>query len=344
MLTKTNIIILLICLFLFLYICYRFLVLPQHKVQESFEGPAGAKDEVDYIKTRNRPSNKELSIRNMSSKMTKYPIKDYCIKSSLNSALSGDYISTNMVKEVLSRGCRFLDFEVFYIKENEVFSPRVSYSTDYKFVSIDATNSVPLVEILSSISSNAFSQVAPNNRDPLFVHLRIKSNDTNVYEAVAKNIKDGLGSRKHEGKITEMTSLESIMGKIIVVMDKNIRRDYKDYSKSLHEQINLESGSEALNTLSLSRVIEQPGRVIQTDDNNYSTDLDRLQMVTPNLEKYNVNMVDVIDNFGIQIFPAKFYSQDDELDNYEDIFNQNSHGIVPMGSMLYYLQKRKTEV
>ena len=61
-------------------------------------------------------------------------------------------VSTDMVKEVLSRGCRFLDFEVFYIKEDEVFSPRVAMSTDYKFLTIDTENSVPLVNILNAIS------------------------------------------------------------------------------------------------------------------------------------------------------------------------------------------------
>ena len=85
-------------------------------------------------------------------------------------------------------------------------------------------------------------------------------------------------------------------------------------------------------------------KLIAIDDNNLTTDLEKIQMVMPNQEKYNTNIIDIIHNFGVQIFPAKFYAADDELEDYEDIFNQNSHGIVPMGSMLYYLQKRKTEV
>ena len=53
-------------------------------------------------------------------------IRNFCIKSSCNSAYTGKYMNLNMIKYVLSRGCRFLDFEV-YIKDN---IPIVAYSTN----------------------------------------------------------------------------------------------------------------------------------------------------------------------------------------------------------------------
>ena len=325
------------------YRFYKYNKLTSIKGIENFENLEAAESETENIQLRAKAIKDQQRIRNLPVKTTKYPIKDYCYKASLNSAVSGKYVGTDMVKEVLSRGCRFLDFEVFYIKENEVFSPRVAMTKDYKFISIDTENSVPLVDIFNSISTNAFSQISPNNKDPIFIHLRIKSNDTKVYDAVGKNIKTAFTTRKQEGLITEQTKLDEIMGKVIIVMDKTIRRDYKDYSNLLHSQVNLESGSESLNQFSMSTIMNTSERLVAIDDNNLTTDLEKLQMVMPNAENYNTSLLEVIYNFGIQIYPAKFYAPDAELEDYEDIFNQNSHGIVPMGSMMYYLQKRQTE-
>ena len=40
------------------------------------------------------------------------PLKDYVYKASYNSAVSGDFVSNDMISLVLSRGCRFIDFEI----------------------------------------------------------------------------------------------------------------------------------------------------------------------------------------------------------------------------------------
>ena len=332
-----------IIIILIIVIVYRFYKYNKMTYIETFENIEAAENEVVNIQLRDKQLKQQQRIRNLPAKTTKYPIKDFCIKSSLNSAVSGNYVSTDMVKEVLSRGCRFLDFEVFYIKEDEVFSPRVAMSTDYKFLTIDTENSVPLVHILNAISTNAFSQISPNNKDPIFIHLRIKSNDDNIYDAVAKNINTALTTRRYEGKLTEQTKLEEIMGKIIIVMDKTIRRDYKDYSPSLHNMVNIESGSESLNSFKINSIMNTQERLIAIDDNNLTTDLEKLQMVIPNPEKYNTSLTEITHNFGIQILPAKYYASDVELEEYEEMFNQNSHGIVPMGSIIFYLQKKEID-
>ena len=43
------------------------------------------------------------------------PLMDFCIKGSYNSAFTGKFINVDMLIYQLSRGCRFFDFEVFYI-------------------------------------------------------------------------------------------------------------------------------------------------------------------------------------------------------------------------------------
>jgi len=54
-------------------------------------------------------------ISDLSKKSQTMELNQYIIKGSSNSAYSGNYISDEMVKYVLSRGCRFLDFEVYYL-------------------------------------------------------------------------------------------------------------------------------------------------------------------------------------------------------------------------------------
>ena len=60
------------------------------------------------------------------SEYTKRPLKDYVIKSSYNSAITGKYANIDMVKYLLHRGVRFLDFEIMLIDN----APMITYSYD----------------------------------------------------------------------------------------------------------------------------------------------------------------------------------------------------------------------
>ena len=138
------------------------------------EGFTGQDSEISQIE-----NNKDMAhiggIQTLDTKYSELPIKEYCIKASYNSAVSGNYVSKNMLKHVLSRGCRFLDLEIFYIEHKNSFMPVVAKSSDPKFISFDTNNHITLEEAFTSIISNAFSGNSPNKGDPLFLHLRIKT-------------------------------------------------------------------------------------------------------------------------------------------------------------------------
>jgi hypothetical protein len=98
-----------------------------------------------------------------------------------------------MVSYVLSRGCRFLDFEVYY--DNTGTYPCVGYSSDPMAVSptISNTNSVLLVDLLKSTLSSAFisnygsNYFTSNANDPLFINLRMKTGSqspSNLYSSI----------------------------------------------------------------------------------------------------------------------------------------------------------------
>ena len=88
-------------------------------------------------------SNKgQVSISNSNESYLLQPLKQFCIKGSYNSAVTGNYVNLDMIKYVLSRGCRYLDFEVFMIDS----SLNVSYTTDPKNNSLDTDNTLSLRE------------------------------------------------------------------------------------------------------------------------------------------------------------------------------------------------------
>jgi hypothetical protein len=112
-----------------------------------------------------------IKLQTTDTKIYNLPLKEYYIKASYNTALTGRYINSDMVKYVISRGCRFLDFEIYLI-DDKIY---VGSSSDVNSKTLDTENSILVDKIFSVIISNAFtSGTAPNNGDPLFINLRVK--------------------------------------------------------------------------------------------------------------------------------------------------------------------------
>ena len=106
-----------------------------------------------------------------------YKLRDYYIASSYNSCCPGqfldDYVSLEALANVIKRGARVLDFEIYSFHGRAVVAASPTPSFDFK----GTYNSIPIGEVFSTIKSYALSGAAPNYNDPLFIHLRIKSNN-----------------------------------------------------------------------------------------------------------------------------------------------------------------------
>lgn len=283
------------------------------------------------------------------------PLMDFCIKGSYNSAYTGKYINIDMLIYQLSRGCRFFDFEVFYIEnpESRIFSPQVAYSTDTNFATMDCENSILLDNILSAIVSNAFSsQNTPNNKDPLFINLRIKSNNKKVYKAVASSIDYTIKNDLYKGIITKNTLMKDLMGKVVLCIDKTVNYSYKDYTNcdkndkacyDLKKYTNIESGSENMNLYRYNSLLNQKNTSLMIKDNNLNTNVQNMKLVLPDIMPENgPNPViqQFIMNHGCQIVPFKFYQKDEGLYKYEEFFNDTKGGIVPMSVAIIYFKKK----
>jgi hypothetical protein len=365
-----QIILLTITIFIFLYVLWRFFKRRRdinrlsHKLHiEGLKNKPRCKNalcgnnDIDRIEEFGSPESEykglidetPTKIMSISKEYTNRPLKEYVIKSSYNSAITGNYVNTNMITNVLHRGCRFLDLEVLYINEK----PFVTHTTDNKFETINTDNKVLLDNILMTAVSRAFTQPSPNYKDPLFIHLRLKSNNKAIYKAVAKSIDATLRSRLYPKKITEKTLLSDIMGKIVIIMDKTLNRKYVTDSTcpvndkncmKLFSYINMESGSDILYHNTYTDIANQSYNIVQIKDKcAICTDVNHYRLVVPDklTNTNNPNSHELIGKHGCQLVTNRFYIKDDNLRQYEKLFDDNKGGIVPLAFVLDYLKKEE---
>ena len=318
------------------------------KQKETFiEGIDQVGIDASKIKTDKRVDN--VGIDNINPALADRPLKEYVIKSSYNTALTGKFISLDMVKEVLKRGCRFLDFEVFYDGKN----PFVSYSTDATYKTVQTDTSFSLTNVFNTVMGSAFNTDSPNPDDPIFIQLRIKSNNEKIYKAVAGSINASLMSKLYPDKITSNTKLQDIMRKVVLVMDKTINVDYKKFTDcsnndanchDLKNYINIESGSELMRIARYTEMLERETNPPEVKDDNSSTTVSKLTVVEPDVGYYtniaNPQLFPFVLKYGCQMVLYRFYNKDAELENYEDFFKNFKTAFVPLTRAIPYLRKK----
>ena len=287
----------------------------------------------------------------ISSKNKETPVlKDYIIKSSYNSAVTGEYVNIDMVKYLLKRGVRLLDFEVMLIDD----APMITYTNDKNLETIDTTNTLLLNNVFSMLTTSAFVQPTPNVNDPLFIHLRIKSeeDDTRLYRLISKSIDSTMRSKLYTGEVTKQTKMSDLQGKIVIIVDKTLDRNYKKNSicsskerncYNLSNLVNLESGSDDLFLHRYTELLNLSYDHVRVEDKcGLCTSTKNMRLVIPdtiNDNSKNPDIDDFVLNYGAQFVLYKFYSKDDELEKYERMFDDNKGGIIPLAYTIDYLKK-----
>lgn len=272
------------------------------------------------------------------------PLKEYVIKSSYNSAVTGFYLNLNMIKYVLSRGCRFLDFEVYSFDD----IPHVAFSADNNFTNVDSYNKLLLSDVLSLIAGSAFVAPAPNPNDPLFIHLRIKSLNNKIFNAISAVVSKTIGTRLNSCDVTTDTLLSSLLGKIVLIIDKQYTPNYKTYStcenqtscNDLTSQVNIESGGDYMRVYNFSTILNLSimPPYIYSDG---TSDVNTLRLAVPDNGSNIVNpsIYEFIADYGSQFVAYPFYIKDNNLEGYERVFRDNRSAFVPFSVMIPYLNK-----
>lgn len=298
------------------------------------------------------PSSSYISNNSMGNQQPR--LKDYVIKSSYNSAVTGKYVNIDMVKYLLSRGVRLIDFEVLLIDDK----PMITYTDDKTLETINTDNTLLLDNVFSMLATSSFVQPVPNTNDPLFIHLRIRptDDDTRLYRLISKSIESTLGDVLYKGQVTKETKMEDLHGKIVLIIDKTIDRNYKQKSicetgesscYKLSNLMNLESGSDELFLHRYTELLNLSYDHIRIEDNcGLCTSTKNMRLVVPDVINNNAKNPDIDDfilNYGAQFVLYKFYSKDDELEKYEQMFDDNKGGILPLAFTIDYLKKNKAQ-
>jgi Phosphatidylinositol-specific phospholipase C, X domain len=278
-------------------------------------------------------------------------LRDYCIKASYNSAFTGKYVCLDMVKYVLQRGCRFLDFSVF-IKDS---IPIVAYSNslyDPSYTSFTSLEpSLSLAGVFSTIMSNAFSNTSPNPGDPLFIQLHINTYLQDGYEDVAKVIAGGLGDKLYQGSngkastVSMDTQITDLMGKIVIIIDGTASQGFQNYTScspnndagciNLKDYANMISGQNTIRLYTEDQLTRQS--INPPDPSVY---LLRIVLPVPGVfyGTLNPDAFYLIPNYGAQIITQAFYYNDSKLRNYEAMFRTYQSAFIPLSTALAYIQ------
>jgi hypothetical protein len=186
----------------------------------------------------------------------KFTLLDYYIKTAYNCCSGGayknDYVSTCNLKDVLKQGCRGLDFEIYSIGNEPIVATSTS---DSNFVK-ETYNYVLFSDAMSIIINNAFAtSTAPNPSDPIILHLRIKSTNQAMFQALAEIFKyydtyflgpeysfENKGYNLGNVPLIELVGANGSSGKIVVIVDKADGTSFMD-NKDFYEYVNMTSSS-----------------------------------------------------------------------------------------------------
>ena len=175
---------------------------------------------------------------------------DYSIKTAYNACSGGDYsydyVDICNLKSILSTGTRCLDFALYSIDDK----PVVATSINDDYYTKETYNSVLFSDVMKTIKDYAFATgTAPNNTDPIIVHLRIRSNNRKMYNKLVEifrsyeNIMLGNTFSYESGghNLGEIPLLD-FMNKVILIVDKH-DQSFLQHDELL-EYINLTSSSD----------------------------------------------------------------------------------------------------
>jgi hypothetical protein len=193
--------------------------------------------------------NGQIKSINASDPNCRYLFRDYYIKSSYNSCSGGsyknDYVDICILKDLLKQGVRGLDFEIYSLDDK----PIVATSTLDSYHIKETYNYVNFSDVMNVLQNYAFSTAtAPNSKDPIIIHLRIKSLNQKMYKNFAKLLESYnsllLGkeySYEFQGKNFGETKLLTLMSKIVIIVDRSNNAFLE--SPEFYEYVNMTSNS-----------------------------------------------------------------------------------------------------
>lgn len=273
-------------------------------------------------------------------------LRNYNIKSSYNSCCANLYkngwVSECALREVITQGCRFLDFEVYSYKGKPVVGVSTKVNDYYMK---ECYNYIPIGNVFDTIKNRAFTEndCAGTNKQPLIINLRFKTNNKDVLDDVAKSLKNSFNNELlnscdsiYNYRSTVIpepdpgydnfgtVGMDRIKGKVILFTD--LTDDILLETNKLKNIINMSSKSIERPNLKVYRYTEISGKTkAETDWKN------NMIICFPDLSNMCQRMdhkINEDNNLGIQLFANCFQSKSDELKAYIKYFNDVKSAFV----------------
>jgi hypothetical protein len=269
----------------------------------------------------------------------KYTFKDYYIKSAYNCCSGGnyrnDYVDTCNLKSLLKQGVRGLDFEIFSINDG----PVVATSTSDSYYVKETFNYIDFVDVMDIIRDYAFAtSTAPNSRDPIIIHLRIKSTNQTMYQNFAKLLEkyDSILLSKdydseNHGKNFGNVPLQNLLGKVIIIVDRSNISFLE--CPEFYKFVNMTSNSVFM-------------RALHYYDIKYTPDMNEL--IAFNKQNMTIGMPDkgsnpenpsslVMREMGCQLLAMRYQKVDVNVEENDAFFEENGYAFVLKPENLRYI-------
>ena len=284
---------------------------------------------------------KRITNINFNDAVYQHNLRDYYIMSSYNSCCDGNfengYVSIDALKQVIFRGARVLDFEIYSVNNKTV----VAASYNNNFYQKGTYNSLPFEEVMDIVDRYSFAaSTAPNFNDPLILHFRIKSTQSHVYKDMSKILATKFSNHKLGSKYNYESGgenigaepLENFKGKVIFVCDK---QNNMFQGTELDELINFSSGTVFLQNLRNYDVLYAPNGNTLIEENKKN-----MAISMPDLTSNDTN-IDAGTHFkyGCQMVCMNFQNVDNNLIFYLEQFNEANSSFILKPAELRFIPK-----
>jgi len=283
-----------------------------------------------------------VTVANSSVDVSTLPLRNFYIKTALNCCCLGEwknnYVDVLPLKSALADGYRCLDFEI-YSEDNK---PVVAASTRGSYYYKETYNSIPFSDAMVAISQIAFSTTkAVNSTDPLFIHLRIKSNNPKIIPEIVSVINAQFGNKLlgpdyhylFNGTNLGQVLMSELVGKVIIMADVS-NPLCVDKDLPLFQIINFGSNTPFLYKLQYEMGVKNTPNMDDLIDHNKKN----MSIVFPDYPfKENVNF-NVSKAFGCQFIGMMTQLKDVNLEIYNKAFNDASSAFILKPPELCYQQ------
>jgi len=280
-----------------------------------------------------------------------YRLRDFYVKTAYNCCASGsyshDFVDMCALENCIKLGARCLDFEVYSLHNKPIIA--LSSVNDHNIK--ETYNWLLFDDVMVKIKDMAFSKDTDSAykvaNDPMILHFRIKTSNTQVFDSMADSIYNNLSERiltrqysyEYNKNNIGNEKIRNLLGKIILIVykvnDKNNTVINIEDSK-LYEYVNVISGTENMRFYR-----QDEARLAGDMENIKNFNKERMSIVLPNKGNIptNVDWRELshkgnpqdpagVTGYGFQFIGQCFQYDDAFLQQYHNDFNSKGGSFI----------------